>query len=75
MPPPDMTCGKCGGLFRTEWVGDGTGAFIDQLACVICGNVVDLVIIRHRALQKAGQVPQPKRHPNSRVWRRRPPRG
>lgn len=45
------TCGRCGGMMIVEELEDASMAGIVVLAlhCVICGDIIDDVIVRHRA--------------------------
>ncbi len=44
-------CGRCGGMMMNENLEDASMAGIVVLAlhCVICGDIIDDVIVRHRA--------------------------
>lgn len=53
-------CSRCGGLFNREWpltdVGGGkeffhSGVLLYSLRCTSCGEVVDPMILKNRALQ------------------------
>ncbi|MEK7636459.1 MAG: hypothetical protein AAB362_02125 [Patescibacteria group bacterium] len=58
-------CSRCGGLFNREWplrdIGGGkeffhSGVLLYSLRCTSCGEVVDPIILKNRALQALNGV-------------------
>ncbi len=53
------TCGRCGGRMIPEYFHHGTGVF-HGWKCVLCGEVVDPIILLNRARQSLGNTLEPK---------------
>jgi hypothetical protein len=45
-------CARCGGLMVHEWGADLMGSASQR--CVLCGELIDSVILENRRLQQAG---------------------
>jgi hypothetical protein len=52
---PYFRCSRCGGNMVYENFYSGAERFLG-LKCVICGEIIDPVILHHRQMKKLGQA-------------------